>query len=285
MTFEIRSSANLLKLVRAETEVIGVAVSFGKDSLATLDLCTRIFKRVEAYYLFRVRDLEIVKTWSEQVFFRYGVNVRHYPHFDLSRCYRWAVLQPHWNGVNKTKRIDMKDIENVFRLDAAVEWIAYGWRRNDSFSRALIMKKCAGYDPRSRRVFPLRTWRRADVYAYLKSREIPIPATLGRKEQGGLDFHPGALAELKEHHAGDYKRWLKDFPFAGAQLPATGRADPEDIAGPMVADRAESNTTDPRQTESLSIRQAGRNRPAKRSQRARRREGLPADRGKYSRNA
>lgn len=214
----LRSSLNLLQLVRAETDAIGVAVSFGKDSLAVLDLCCRVFRRVEGYYLYRVRGLSIVKGWADEVYRRHGVKVRMYPHFDLSRCYRHAVLQPHWKGLDKTPKIDMADIENHFRATAKVDWMAVGWRRNDSFSRALIMKSCAGYDPKSKRVFPLRAWKRSDVFAYLAERKIPVPPALGRKEQGGLDFHPEALRELKEKHPADYEAWLRDFPFSGIQI-------------------------------------------------------------------
>lgn len=239
MSPHIESSLNLLRLVRQEHDAIGVAVSFGKDSLATLDLCCRVFRRVEGYYLFRVRGLSIVDEWADAVKRRWGVTVRMYPHFDLSRCYRNAVLQPHWNRLDKTAKIKMADIDNHFRQQANIQWIAYGWRRNDSFSRALIMKQCAGYDPRGGRLFPLRSWRRQDVYDYLAGRGIPLPPGLGRKDQGGLDFHPGALAELRDKYPEDWAKWLRDFPFSGLQLagetaPTAREMEPAAIASPAA---------------------------------------------------
>lgn len=244
----INSSWNLLRLVRAETDAIGVAVSFGKDSLATLDLCCRLFVRVEGYYLYRVKGLAIVDEWSEAVRRRYGVNVRMYPHFDLSRCYRNAVLQPHWKGTEQTAKIKLPDIEDAFRRDANVEWIALGWRRNDSFSRALIMKQCGGFDPKTKRVFPLRAWKRKDVFGYLAERHIPLPPGLGRKDQGGLDFHPGALAALRDEYPDDWQRWLTDFPFAGLQL--AGQTDPADPGTepdvPASPDQKAPSSTAPR---------------------------------------
>ena len=218
----IASSLNLLKAVREETDAIGVAVSFGKDSFATLDLCCRVFSRVEGYYLFRVRDMDIVEEWRRDVLRRWNVNVCMYPHFDLCRCYRHGVLSPHWKQGAKCPQIKLPDIEARFRVDAQVQWLAMGWRRNDSFSRALIMRKCAGFDPSAKRVFPLRSWRRQDVYDYLASRGIALPPGLGRKDQGGLDFHAGALEYLRERYPADYRRWLRDFPFSEMQLlPAT----------------------------------------------------------------
>lgn len=273
----IESSLNLLRLVRMSTDAIGVAVSFGKDSLAVLDLCCQVFRRVEGYYLYRVRGLRIVDEWAEAVEQRHGVSVRMYPHFDLSRCYKNAVLQPHWKETAKTPRVKMADIESRFRNEANVDWIAYGWRKNDSFARAIILKQCRGFDDKGRRVFPIRMWRRGDVYEYLQQRGIPLPSGLGRKDQGGLDFHPAALAELREKYPDDWAKWVRDFPFAGLQL-ANGIVptfhDTEPAASAEQDSTAASNTAPPR-TDQLD-RQAKPRRQAARRRAGSRKEGLPA---------
>jgi Phosphoadenosine phosphosulfate reductase family len=239
----VRSAVNLLRVVREQTDAIGVAVSFGKDSLATLDLCCELFDRVEGYYLFRVRDLEIVQRWSEAVKQRWGVAVRPYPHFDIVRCYRNAIFQPHWKMPQATA-VRMTDIENQFRRDANLEWLAMGWRRNDSFSRAIILKQNGGLDGRAHRVFPIRSWRRKDVYDYLAARKIPLPDGLGRKDQGGLDFHPEALRRLRDNHPADWQRWQRDFPLSGVQLCQTdpGDRDKESVRQ-SESGRGEPSTT------------------------------------------
>jgi phosphoadenosine phosphosulfate reductase len=127
-------------------------------------------------------------------------------------------MQPHWKGLDTTAKINMTDIEARFRINSGVDYIAYGWRRSDSMSRAMIMKKCAGLDNKARRVFPLRAWKRSDVYAYLDMRGIMLPPGLGRKEQGGLDFNPGALAWLRENYPDDWEKWRREFPFSEAQI-------------------------------------------------------------------
>lgn len=219
MKEHINTALNLLSLVRQENDAIGIAVSFGKDSLTTIDLCFQVFNRIEGYYLYRVKNLSAVNNWNNFVKKRYGLNVRMYPHFDLSRCYKNAVLQPHWKNLSKeTPKIEMADIEFAFRKEKEIDWIAYGWRRNDSMSRALIMKQTNGFDEKFKRVFPLRAFTRKNVYEYLEQRKIPIPPNLGRKEQAGLDFHPEALKYLKENNEIDYLKWLTDFPFSEIQL-------------------------------------------------------------------
>jgi len=66
------------------------------------------------------------------------------------------------------------------------------------------------------RVYPLRLWRRRDVFAYLSQRQIPIPPSFGRSEQGGVDFHPETLRYLREKKPRDYRRFLEVFPYAEA---------------------------------------------------------------------
>lgn len=210
------SAINLLNLVRQQTDHIGIGISFGKDSLATLDLCSRVFPKISGYYLFRVRKISLIEDWKEYVERRYKITIMMLPHFDLSRCYANAVLRPHLE--HKIPKIKMVDIETYFKVQTGCNWLAYGWRRNDSFSRALIMKQTGGFDEKNKRVFPLRAFKRMDVFQYLDDRQIPRPPSLGRDEQGGLDFHPAALKELKEHYPEDWARWERDFPFSGLQL-------------------------------------------------------------------
>lgn len=216
MTSHETSALSLLNLVRQQTDHIGVGVSFGKDSLAVLDLCSRVFPRISAYYLFRVRNISLIEQWRDWAEKRYHIQVMMLPHFDLSRCYQHAVLRPHID--RKIPKIKMLDIENYFKAQTGCSWLAYGWRRNDSFSRALIMKQTGGFDEKNHRVFPLRSFTREKVLTYLDDHHIPRPPRLGRDEQGGLDFHPAALRELKEHYPEDWAKWQRDFPFSGLQL-------------------------------------------------------------------
>jgi 3'-phosphoadenosine 5'-phosphosulfate sulfotransferase (PAPS reductase)/FAD synthetase len=218
MTTHEFSALNILNVVRQQTDRIGIGISFGKDSLTTLDLCSKVFDNLHGYYLYRVENLRIIREWQKFTESRWPIKIHMYPHFDLSRCYSNAVLRPHSDQSANVPRITLVDIENYFKTQTGCIWMALGWRRNDSFSRALIMKQTGGYDPKNTRVFPLRAFTRRHVLEYLKENNIPLPPGLGRKEQGGLDFHPEALRTLKEQYPDDYAKWLTDFPFSDMQL-------------------------------------------------------------------
>lgn len=195
-----------------------MAFSAGKDSHVIIDLCAQIFGRVEAFYMYRVPNLQMIQSLCDRIKFRYGIKVQHYPHFDLSRCFKNAVFQPHWIGLEKVPTLKMIDVENHFRKERNVDWIAYGWRASDSRSRSIILSRTKGIDFNSQRVFPLRRWRRRDVLVYLHHVGIPLPPSLGRKEQGGVDLHRDVVLYLKTYYPKDLKKFLEVFPYAEAQL-------------------------------------------------------------------
>jgi len=216
---KINTATETLRIIREIVPEIGVAFSGGKDSFATLDLCSKYFRRVEAYYLFRVRGLRCISELCNFVKQRWGITVRHYPHWDLRRCYKNAVLRQHIASreIKKTLGYDWNIVEDRFRADAQVRWIAYGWRRNDSFSRALILKRNSGIDFQTNRVFPIFAFTRAEVLKYLQRALIPTPPSFGRVDQGGVDFHPATLAFLKNQYPDDYEKLVREFPFAPIQ--------------------------------------------------------------------
>lgn len=215
----IASAREVLSIIRSQSDRVGVAFSAGKDSHCVLDLARQIFPEpdaVEAFYLWRVPELEVIRRLLARVERRYRIKVHTLPHFDLYRCFRHAVLQPHWSGLDRVQRVDMTDIETRFRADSGVDWILYGWRRNDSRSRALIISQTARIDWKARRAYPIGHWRRQDVLNYLRQNRITRPPTFGRREQGGVDFHPATLNYLRERFPTDYAKLLEMFPYAEA---------------------------------------------------------------------
>jgi phosphoadenosine phosphosulfate reductase len=211
----ISDCLELLRCVRQQTDAIGVAFSAGKDSLATLDLiCSSgLFKRVEAFYLYRVEALKPIERIIRLCERRYGIEIRRLPHYDLARLFRRAVLMPHWAGLDRIPPLSFAEIENVFRTLAKVEWVAYGWRVSDSIARLRILRGNRGLWPEVKRVFPIWQWKRDNVHAYLAARRLPLPPTFGRQEQGGADLHPCVLEYLDEHDPEGAQKLREVFPW------------------------------------------------------------------------
>lgn len=210
-------------MIRQSTDRLGIAFSGGKDSHVVLDLAAATFPRLYGYYLYRVGELKFIDKICRRAEKRWSIKILYYPHFDLYRCYKNAIFQPHWKATDEVPKITMKDVEQTFRADTGVTFIAYGWRRTDSLSRALIMKSCHGIDLKAQRIYPIWQWRRSDVFSYLKIRNIPRPPALGRQEQGGADFHPEALRWLRDNYPDDYDKFIKEFPYAEIQTLANDK--------------------------------------------------------------
>lgn len=215
---KVEAAENILKIIRGHTDHLGLAFSAGKDSHVVADLASKIFPQVTGFYLFRIEGLKVIERLCLRAKRLWNMDVIHYPHFDLSRCYGNAILQPHWTALDEVPVIKFKDVEMRFRSETGIEWIAYGWRRSDSLSRALILVHNGGIDWENKRVYPIARWSRQDVLSYLRMKKIPRPPTFGRAEQGGVDFHPLAMAWIKENYPDDFEKIRKDFPYVEAQI-------------------------------------------------------------------
>jgi len=198
-----------------------VGLSGGKDSLVTLDLCTRVFPRVEAFYMYHVAGLDCVERHVESAAKRARVKLHKVPHPELSRLIKLSILRPHTVGCEDVKLIKQKDIEEALARDTGITWCAYGERASDSFARRLYTRKNDGIHEGWKRVWPIWDWLQADVYAYLKARRIPLPERMGaadNKHMTGFSLKPKTLAWMKEHAPSDYAKVLRVFPYAEVQV-------------------------------------------------------------------
>jgi phosphoadenosine phosphosulfate reductase len=197
-----------------------VALSGGKDSLVTLDLACAAFGRVEAFYLYLVAGLQTFEAPVDAAARRHGIKVHKLPHFDLPRLIKYAVLRPHVPNAASIKELRWIDVNNAMRQSTGIGWIAAGERASDSIQRRFYTRQKDGVQPEHRRVFPIFDWLDSDVYGYLRVRGIPIP-TYGAYTQprgSGFSLDGAGLSWLKHANPSDYKRVLKVFPYAEAEV-------------------------------------------------------------------
>jgi len=205
----------LAALDRAIEKVKGkdVLVSFsgGKDSWIVLDICSRYAKRFEAFFMYVVPDLESIQEQMDLAEARYGIKVRHYPHW-----MRAAYMR---EGVFCFEKADapflaINDIYAVARDDAGIELIGHGAKRADSVWRAQSgAKKFLNGEI----VAPLWDWTSRDVMAYLAIRKLPIPPSTNQRVNGiGLDTE--TICWLYDRYPNDFRKIEEAFPFCGAAV-------------------------------------------------------------------
>lgn len=120
-----------------------------------------------------------------------------------------------------TVRLKQADTEDHLRRLTGIEWVAWGMRAADSIVRNAYLKRIQGVDAKTRRVYPVWTWKKADVYGYLQARGIKPPKSVGGKFAAGVSgvsLAPKTLSWMRREFPGDYQKILRVFPFAGAAV-------------------------------------------------------------------
>jgi phosphoadenosine phosphosulfate reductase len=205
-----------------------VAYSGGKDSILTLELCSKVFDRVEAYFLYVVPwlswEIEPIR-WAEN---RYGIKVHQIPHPSLSKMFREATFRHGTMGATGCPLLHHRQAENYARELTGIDYIAAGERCNDSLERQAYIKHCQGIDHQRRRIYPIGFWREKDVVSYLAMNDIPTPRQYrfsedqhfkerGKKNQQFGGFQIDTVAYIKQNMPADYEKIKELFPLIEAQ--------------------------------------------------------------------
>lgn len=195
------------------TDSVIVGFSGGKDSIVTLDLCFRYFKRVVPFFMYLVPDLEFQEkqlNWYEN---KYNTEIIRIPHFECSNFLKYgSFTMADWN----VDIVGINDTYEYLRQTTNIEWIAAGERAADSIVRNAMLKKSGSIDFKRKRFFPLIYWKKQDVLAYIKYKKLYLSP-----EQKSLGFSfcslaGSELAVIKKLYPKDYEKILQVYPFAEA---------------------------------------------------------------------
>lgn len=195
------------------TDSVIVGFSGGKDSIVTLDLCFKYFKRVVPFFMYLVPDLEFQEKtlrWYEN---KYNTEIIRLPHFECSNFLKYGCFtMADWN----VDIVGINDTYEHLRQKTGIHWIAAGERCADSIVRNAMIKKSGSIDYQRGRFYPLAYWKKQEILEYIKYKKLYISP---EQRKIGFSFRSLAgceLAIIKEMYPADYEKILKVYPFAGA---------------------------------------------------------------------
>lgn len=215
MTSKINATLDTLRQAAEQHDSVVVAYSGGKDSMTVMDLCVRTFKRVEAHYMYFVPGLKSEQEKLDFAFTRWGVRVRHMPHWASMRSLRtWAFVDPQ-PALDLIPEWELRDSYQLMMDDTDCKFVAVGAKKSDSSWRRRFMK---GTEHWKFVLNPIAEWNKFDVLGYLKAQGLPIPeARAGKNATGvGLDFE--AAVFLHDTHPEDFKTMTEYFPYVQAHI-------------------------------------------------------------------
>ena len=146
-----------IKAMSMVTDSVIVAFSGGKESVVTLDLCSRYFKNIKSFFMYIVPDLSFQERTMEWYEKRYQIEIMRIPHMDVSEFYHYGSFRP---GDPTFPIVSINDIYQYVRLETDFWWIAAGERIDDSIVRRAMMKKSGSIDVQRGRFFRFRRGKR-----------------------------------------------------------------------------------------------------------------------------
>ena len=202
-----------LKTQSQITDSVIVGFSGGKDSIVTLDLCFRYFKRIVPFFMYLVPGLEFQEKmlrWYEN---KYNTEIIRVPHFEVSEFLKYGSFTLYDHDVDI---VGITDIYEYIRQQSGIHWIAAGERCADSIVRNAMIKQSGSIDHKRGRFYPIAYWKKNDVMQYIKHKKLYLSP---EQKKLGFSFRSLAgseLAVIKENYPEDYKKILKIYPFAEA---------------------------------------------------------------------
>lgn len=199
----------------ALTDSVIVGFSGGKDSVVTLDLCIKHFKRVEAFFLYYVPGLsfqERMLQWAER---HYGISIYRMPHWELSEFLCMGTFRPIDLSVPV---IQIADLYAHLRAHFGIHWIAAGERIADSIWRRAMIKHSGTIDRQRGRIYPVAHFTKAHIFAYLKAHRLRIS-----EESRVLGFSFRSLQaedmiKIRQHYPADFAKIKAMFPLVEAGI-------------------------------------------------------------------
>ena len=225
---------SVVKTGRMMTDRVLVSYSGGKDSVATLDLCSRYFPKVAAFFMYMVPDLafqERTLKWAEA---RYGIEILRLPHFGISQMLRrGSYAVPDWN----LSEVSVAETYAYVREQVGIHWIAAGQRIADSIPRRQMIIHDGTINAKRGVLFPLAHWRKAHVTAYIKQQDLRVSEEARILGHSFRSLRPLELWTLKQHYPGDYERIRAFYPMTEASVKwqefygAKAEEQPEQVPG------------------------------------------------------
>lgn len=209
-----------LEAMKKEEDEILVGYSGGKDSLVVMDLCCKVFSRVKAINFYLVPDLEVINKQLRYAKTKWGIDVISIPHFILPIAIKEGLFCDPHPALDDVDEIGLKE-HYAFAMDSArASRIAVGMKSADGLKRRQFFGNIRDSgDPIWNRLrLPIKDWRKKDVLDYLAANNIPLPDSQDGAVTSGVGLDHDSLCWLHDKHPADFKKLLKWFPYAEANI-------------------------------------------------------------------
>lgn len=212
----MKAARNIIKSIAERTDrAILFHSATGKDSIALLDLMHPYFHEIVCVFMYTVKDLEHINryiAWAQRKYPK--ARFIQIPHYGVYSWIKVGYMGCRQNP--KQRKYTLADLNEKVRERTGIEWTFFGFKQSDSMNRRLMLR---GYDQesiceKSRKVYPLSSYKNADVLAYIERNHLITPEAYGGEHQSsGSDINDiHYLLWLRENYPGDLQKIYSQFP-------------------------------------------------------------------------
>lgn len=201
------------------------AVSGGKDSVASLDLCVKHFDRVEAFFMYVVEGLSFQERYLTYLEKRFGVRIWRIPHWSNADLLRIGHFRHRTVRSASVPALRLGDVDAYARKHFGIEYVATGIKYCDSIERQaqIVTHSDIGVSVGRKLIWPLAYWTPTMVWSHLAAERIMLPpdyrlsgfdlSSKSRNVTGLMDMQ--TLVAIKAEYPEDYAKIEKMFPMCG----------------------------------------------------------------------
>lgn len=206
----------ILKEVRKLTKEVVLFHSLsGKDSIALLEMCSKIFDRVHCVFMYVVPDLEHINRYRRFFLAQYdNIKFYDYEHFALNSYKKIGHLGIKIDTEIKTNCLGkvMKQVQK----DLGINWIILGSKQSDGLSRRIQLRtyEHEAINFKNTKAYPLSKWKNSDVLNFIVDNNLIEPLNYGdnRQSQSNDVTDPIFLLWCKKYFPSDYQKIIAMFP-------------------------------------------------------------------------
>lgn len=189
----------------------------GKDSIALLDLLHPHFREIVCVFMYTVKGLEHIGRYIQWAQRRYPkarfIQIPHYSTFSYIRNGFFGCER------NEKQRLyTLEQLTDIVRERTGIDWACYGFKQSDSLNRRLMLRtyREEAINDKTRKFYPLSTYKNADVLEYIKRNDLITPEAYGGERQSSgsdiTDIH--YLLYLERNFPKDLQRIYAVYPMA-----------------------------------------------------------------------
>lgn len=210
----IKATEIIEKVAKETDRVILFHSASGKDSIALLNLISPKFKEVVCAYMYVVKDLQHINRYISYAVNKYP-NIRfvQIPHFALASYRKNGYMGCARN--KKQKQLTMAKLTDIVRERYNIEWAFFGFKQSDSLNRRTMLRTYGdeAINWKSKKCYPLSSYKNKDVLAYIDRENIIKPERYGNAQSAGTNISDmDYLLWLRDNFPQDLQKVLKEFP-------------------------------------------------------------------------